>query len=341
MTVNSYAKKCLDDYDWLYNEYIIKNRTQKSICDELNVCSEYISKRIKALDIPKRKGNTGFVQTPKTIEQRVITRRSNSGHVKLYNKDWLYTEYIINKRKLTDIAIECDVHKSTVSKYLHRYDIPTRRTREGDIRTLEALEKYKETYYNNHKKVYHNKEWLVDQYINQNKTTKTISKELGVNDSTIWEWLVRFDIPRDKNSEAMKIRWSKGYYSGLPRYSLCHAGWYVRENGTKVWLRSSYERRVATKLDELCIDWLYECKCFIIDETKTTYTPDFYLPDLDIIWEVKGWVDENTSTKMNKFFRMYPNEHLKMVYLSDIEQLEQLPSNSDLYDIIMIGTEGI
>lgn len=341
MTVNSYAKKCLDDYDWLYNEYVIKHRTQKSICDELHVCSEYLSKRIEMLGIPKRKGNTGFVQTPKTREQKVTTRRSNSGHLKLYDKDWLYNEYIINKRKIRDIANECNVSRDTVSKYLHRYEIPTRRTRLGDVRSPEAIEKHRKTYYNNHKKVYHNKEWLVDQYINKNKSSKTISKELGVNDSTIWEWLVKFDIPRTKNSEAMKIRWSKGYYSGLPRYSLCHAGWYIRENGTKVWLRSSYERRVATKLDELCIEWLYESKCFVIDETKTTYTPDFYLPDLDIIWEVKGWLDENTSTKMNKFFRMYPNEHLRMVYLSDIEKLEQIPPNSDLYDVIMIGTEGI
>lgn len=41
---------------------------------------------------------------------------------------------------------------------------------------------------------YKHKDWLVDQYVNQKKTTIQIAKELNVNYVTIWNWLCKFGI---------------------------------------------------------------------------------------------------------------------------------------------------
>ncbi len=50
--------------------------------------------------------------------------------------------------------------------------------------------------------------------------------------------------------------------------------------------RSRTEARWAYFFDELGIPWDYEPEAYT--DGKTTYLPDFYLPDQDCFWEVKG-----------------------------------------------------
>lgn len=51
--------------------------------------------------------------------------------------------------------------------------------------------------------------------------------------------------------------------------------------------RSSWEARAAQAMDALGIRWEYEAHRF--DLGSQTYCPDFYLPDDDAYWEVKGY----------------------------------------------------
>jgi hypothetical protein len=113
---------------------------------------------------------------------------------------------------------------------------------------------------------------------------------------------------------------------------------YTKTDGSIIWLRSSYEIRVAKMLDKLALNWIYEPHSFSIDDSRT-YRPDFYLIDLDIWWEVKGWLDEYARYKITKFWERYPEKTLRIIWKEDIEQLETLLKNDDLYSIIMIGQE--
>jgi len=58
-----------------------------------------------------------------------------------------------------------------------------------------------------------------------------------------------------------------------------------------IWFRSSWEAKVVEYLDKRSILWLYEPHVFtlVIDNKETTYRPDFYLPEFNVYYEVKGY----------------------------------------------------
>lgn len=75
--------------------------------------------------------------------------------------------------------------------------------------------------------------------------------------------------------------------------------------------RSSWELRVAKALDALGVRWLYESKRF--DLKTQTYAPDFYLPDGDCYWEVKGYYGPKSKRTIALFREHHPNETLLVV----------------------------
>jgi len=42
-------------------------------------------------------------------------------------------------------------------------------------------------------------------------------------------------------------------------------GFYITKDGNSIWLRSSYELRIAKKLDEFNISWEYESRSFDVE----------------------------------------------------------------------------
>lgn len=72
-----------------------------------------------------------------------------------------------------------------------------------------------------------------------------------------------------------------------------------------VYFRSSWEVRFATQLDENDIFWEYEHQ--IYDLVYTHYTPDFYLPSIHGIVEIKPFcfVNELIHAKMNEIQSNY------------------------------------
>jgi hypothetical protein len=71
----------------------------------------------------------------------------------------------------------------------------------------------------------------------------------------------------------------------------------------KIWFRSNWEVVYAKYLDSKGIKWLYESKTF--DLGNTTYTPDFYLPNVDLYVEVKGYKSDVFIKKFNLFKKIY------------------------------------
>ena len=87
----------------------------------------------------------------------------------------------------------------------------------------------------------------------------------------------------------------------------------IKSDGTLQRVKSTYESRYAGVLHYLNLYWEYE-KRFHIESLNTTYQPDFYIPELDLYAEVKGYPDEDCKTKMIAFHDEYPDVDLIMVY---------------------------
>jgi hypothetical protein len=75
-----------------------------------------------------------------------------------------------------------------------------------------------------------------------------------------------------------------------------------------VTFRSSWEARLAQVFDRDGIKWEYERHRF--DLGVCTYLPDFYLPEIDAYWEVKGWLNEASQNKHRLFRELHPDKTL-------------------------------
>jgi predicted transcriptional regulator len=137
---------------------------------------------------------------------------------------------------------------------------------------------------------------------------------------------------RDKQSKIMLERWINGAYKDLRPHGYGKGDWYTRLDGSVIWLKSSYEIRVAKVLDSLNIPWTYESKTFCLSNGHS-YRPDFLINDT-VWWEVKGLLDDDNRDKMLLFFSDYPDIDLRMIWLKDIIQLE----NSDEINLYEFGS---
>jgi hypothetical protein len=113
--------------------------------------------------------------------------------------------------------------------------------------------------------------------------------------------------------------------------------WFVLPNGQEIWLRSSYEERVVTALLKINVIWEYEPITFPLDDIARTYCPDFYFPEYNMWWEVKGYMREDAREKINCFSVQYPDKTLKLVYKEDIIELEESIENRENVDITACG----
>lgn len=53
------------------------------------------------------------------------------------------------------------------------------------------------------------------------------------------------------------------------------------------------------------------------DDGVLSYCPDFYLPELDLWIEVKGWMDEQSKIRLDKFGNEYPDENSKLILINE------------------------
>jgi len=86
-----------------------------------------------------------------------------------------------------------------------------------------------------------------------------------------------------------------------------------------IW-ESNFARYLQFKKEKGQIkDWLYEPKDFWFEEIKRgvrSYKPDFCVEEADgkIIWyEVKGYYDSKSMTKIKRFKKYYPKEMLFLI----------------------------
>ena len=84
-----------------------------------------------------------------------------------------------------------------------------------------------------------------------------------------------------------------------------------------IYMRSSWEVIFAKWLDMWELSWLYEPKAF--DLGNTTYTPDFYVQEINSYIEVKGFWREDAKKKFDLFREKYCNIKIKILGKEQIE----------------------
>lgn len=104
-------------------------------------------------------------------------------------------------------------------------------------------------------------------------------------------------------------------------------------NGREMYFRSKWEANVALYLDFLknkgaIRDWHFESKWFEfpIAHGTTRYLPDFEVINLDgsvEYWEVKGYMDSRSKTKLRRMKKYHPNVKLIIIEGSFMKNLKQ------------------
>jgi hypothetical protein len=140
---------------------------------------------------------------------------------------------------------------------------------------------------------------------------------------------------RERLLEIMQDRWEdfyfrqkhsaslvKGFLEGRvkpPLISATKGGYYP---GTKIYMRSTWERNFARILDHLKLKWQYEPRGFMLSNLHA-YLPDFYLPQLDLWVEVKGYKTDEFIIKWPLFLEEVSGSK----WLADEVQYKQLSAH--------------
>lgn len=181
------------DEEWLRDQYVNKLKTSEEIAAELGVGQTTISEWLDRHGIETR--STGH------------SPLDDGGSVAYRDEAWLREQYIDEERTSSDIAEECCVSQETVLKWLHRHDIETRSIgfqSNGDTEPL------------------HDEAWLREQYIEKEKSSIEIARELEVSDSSVSRWLSRHGIetrsaypPEDDDLKTLRDEeWLRERYHG-------------------------------------------------------------------------------------------------------------------------------
>lgn len=107
--------------------------------------------------------------------------------------------------------------------------------------------------------------------------------------------------------------------------------------GQKV--QGTWERKLAEKFEQLNIKW-YKPKCkkdvfvYILNEKEKNYTPDFYLEELDLFLEIKGFWWGNDKEKMKSVLEQNKFLKIKLVLKQELEILLKVQSKEQLYAVL-------
>lgn len=135
---------------------------------------------------------------------------------------------------------------------------------------------------------------------------------------------------RDDNSRRMLKNMQNGIF---PRtYSNVVKGWYDSLDGSRYYLKSSWETKYAKYLDMLLKgkaikSWEYEPDTFWFENIKRgvrSYTPDFKIEFKDgsiEYHEVKGWLDDKSKTKLKRMKKYHPEVKMVLIMKNELKSM--------------------
>lgn len=171
-----------------------------------------------------------------------------------------------------------------------------------------------------------------EEYIQQSKT-----KSFG-SASKIWRELHKSEYAKmlEKQRKTVQEKCAAGLIKGHRQslesrkklsisriaYLESHTGfckWYT-VNGVKV--QGTWEKRFAEYLSSAGIIWNRDKK-FLFRKTHH-YTPDFYCPEQDVYFEVKGFRRDRDIYKMYLVLDEHPDLHIKMIEKRELDSLSKI-----------------
>jgi len=101
----------LKDANWLYEQYVTAHKTPREIGKDLNCGATTVTRHLKQHN----------------IELRDVSKAKLGDSLELLkNKDWLYEQYVTNKKTLDVLMNELDCSSTALVKYLDLYNIDRR-----------------------------------------------------------------------------------------------------------------------------------------------------------------------------------------------------------------------
>jgi hypothetical protein len=135
-----------------------------------------------------------------------------------FNKEWLNQKYNIELIEAKEIAKMCNVTQSTILQSLYKYQISLKFTEpELCSRALHIVK----TKFN----ILNMKEYLINEYIINNKSAVQIGKELQIDRRKVTEWMELFDIPRRGNTESIQLKNSANISPTEKQWQLLLGSW--------------------------------------------------------------------------------------------------------------------
>jgi hypothetical protein len=386
-------------YEFLYEEYVVKQKSYARIAKENGIYSGTVSVYVKRFGIPSngfgRKGcipwNKGLT---KEIDERIAALsesrsvnskkmwqrpgfrerhheimnspeiiRKNSEKTKELWRDPVWRDKVTKSITIANNRPEVIMAKSKRGKELAKDPEIIRKNSESHILLWQDPEWRRKSIES------HNKPEVLsrigkaskERWLNINWREQQIEKirianntpETKEKHSIIATELWKNKEFRDIHVRSTTLQWENEKYrkrmTGInsPMYGRVapcgsngyNGSYYTPLHGNDIYLRSSYEVRVAIILDKLGINWNYECMTFYLPDIQTSYHPDFYLLDYDIYWEVKGWLDLKNELKMITFFNSYKNINLNIIWLPDIIYMERCIDIGISFDIENVGSK--
>jgi hypothetical protein len=310
----------LNNKDWLYTQYVEKDLSAQSIADICGDCTN-----CTVLTYIKRYGFT----KPKHGWSKGLTKETDERIARSAEKN--------KTSHLGQVAWNNGLTKEDTPS-LHGYEWSDEQKEKfskdrsgenhpmfGKHHTPEAIEKIR-----------------ISSTGRTHITTPEQRVEMSKRAKIIWETTdIRERIINILNSPEIKTKmlgpnnpqWGKPAYPGSGRSK---GDYYIFPDGSRIWLRSTYEIRMANLLTKMKMPWQYEGRPYPVGYLGS-YFPDFYLKNNDLWLEVKGYMSETAKEKLKAFHQLYPNSRLRIIYGKDLDDLERLVNNNEIVDITQVG----
>ena len=350
----SNKNKILQSKEWLYDQYINQKKSASKIANEIGCQQETVSRYLHKYNIALRSHSEEISGDRHPLfgkhhseETRRKISDTNSCHITTIETRQKLSERMSgsgNPRfgaKLSEDQIARQ--KASLNKFYEEHP------------------EYHKEQSNRMKEVHQNNPELINIIVKKSKQTLLEHPEIMINAAEkrkqfyiehplsdeekleranhLFEYFKNNPNARKDHSKLMKIQnpssrpeVAEKISLGMKKWHLEHTlpigtgkipgRYYYKPNGNKLWMRSSYETRFASILDGLNIYCIYEPKAFELPISQSSYRPDFYIPKYDLYVEVKGYLSWSKKGKLIEFYNAYSNKNLIMIYLNQIEYLE-------------------
>lgn len=205
----------------------------------------------------------------------------------------LFREYVRDRKSIRQIARILGHSFCFIQYNLKKYGIPIRSMSEAHIGIRPSI-KTREKISNTMKGFKHSPESIEKMKLNH----------ADISGSKNYWYGKRLSIDHRRKLSLGKLGPKNPNFGKPPKHG-------KHEKYKGIWMRSSWEILYAKWLDRNNIKRLYEPKTFIL--SNITYTPDFYLPEIDEFIEIKGWWHPNTKKKFNLFRKLYTDIKIKIL----------------------------